>query len=85
MWGNERGGRGDFFLSDADLDGWAGAVVLAHDAHLSDDKAVTKMGHPGFGLLNGTAGRLDFCRKNKIMGDAHLFGCGWVYQVKLIY
>jgi hypothetical protein len=27
---------------------WAGAVALKRDAHLSDDEAVAKMGHPGF-------------------------------------
>jgi hypothetical protein len=60
MWGNERGGRRDFFLSDADLDGWAGAVVLAHDAHLSDDKAVAKMGPPRFWASGWDCGEAGF-------------------------
>ena len=28
---------------------WAGAVALLRDAHLSDDEAVVKMGHPEVG------------------------------------
>jgi hypothetical protein len=28
---------------------WAGAVALSRDAHLSDDEAVAKMGHPEVG------------------------------------
>ncbi len=28
---------------------WAGAVALSRDAHLSDDEAVAKMGHPDVG------------------------------------
>ena len=28
---------------------WAGAVALSRDAHLSDDEAVAKMGHPDLG------------------------------------
>jgi hypothetical protein len=28
---------------------WAGAVALSRDAHLSDDEAIAKMGHPDVG------------------------------------
>jgi hypothetical protein len=31
---------------------WRRAVVLSHDAHLIDDKAVAKMGHPAFVVNN---------------------------------
>jgi hypothetical protein len=30
---------------------WAGAVALSRDAHLSDDEAVAKMGHPEVGYV----------------------------------
>ena len=32
---------------------WAGAVALSRDAHLSDDEAIAKMGHPAFGVRKG--------------------------------